>query len=180
MPTAFIAHGIYGNPEENWFPWLKTKLETEGWTVHVPHFPTKDDLKPEDWWEALQPYEEYLDAETTLIGHSLGAAFLLKVIEKYPVSSTFFVAPAWGVTGNEFDPVMGPIADQEFDWELIGKNCPSFTILHSDNDPYIPLAQAETLAKNLHTEVQLIEGAGHFNESAGYMEFPLLLKQLTH
>ena len=28
-----IIHGIYGHPEENWFPWLKNKLEGMGYEV---------------------------------------------------------------------------------------------------------------------------------------------------
>ena len=57
MPTAIIAHGIYGNPDENWFPWFKEKLEKLGIETYVPFFPTKDNLKPKDWWEAFKPYE---------------------------------------------------------------------------------------------------------------------------
>ncbi|PIR53615.1 hypothetical protein COU76_00120 [Candidatus Peregrinibacteria bacterium CG10_big_fil_rev_8_21_14_0_10_49_10] len=179
MPTALIVHGMYGHPGENWFPWLKTELEGKGWRVHIPQFPTKDDLNPEDWWSALAPYEGKIDENTTVIGHSLGVAFLLKVIEKHPVHSAFFIAPAWGITGNEFDPIIGPIANQHFDWELIRKNCPTFTIFHSNNDPYIPLRQAEKLAGHLGAEVEVIEGAGHFNETAGYTEIPLLFEHIT-
>jgi len=178
MPTALIIHGIYGDPEENWFPWLKKELEEKGWDVYVPHFPTKEDLTPKDWWEALEPYEKYINEDSIIIGHSLGVAFALKIIEKHSIKAAFLIATAWGVTGNEFDPIMGPIANQEFDWNLIKKNCSTFKILHGDNDPYLKVERAETLATNLNTDFELIEGAGHFNESAGYTEFPLLLERI--
>ncbi len=30
MRNVFIFHGTEGYPEENWFPWLKEKLEAVG------------------------------------------------------------------------------------------------------------------------------------------------------
>ena len=38
--NVFIFHGTEGYPEENWFPWLKEKLEAKGYKVFVPQFPT--------------------------------------------------------------------------------------------------------------------------------------------
>jgi predicted alpha/beta hydrolase family esterase len=43
MANIFIIHGSYGNPDENWFPWLKKELEQEGHKVFVPKFPTPED-----------------------------------------------------------------------------------------------------------------------------------------
>jgi len=40
MSNAFIIHGTGGYPEENWFPWLKKKLEEFNYKVFVPQFPT--------------------------------------------------------------------------------------------------------------------------------------------
>jgi uncharacterized protein len=178
VPTVFILHGIYGNPDENWFPCLKHQLETKGCTVHVPHLPTHEPLLPEHWLEAFFEYESLIDHQSIIIGHSLGVAFGLKVIEKHPVAAAFLVAPAWGITENEFDPIMGAVANQTFNWEIIKKHCPSFTIFHADNDPYLQVERAETLAKNLDTDFILVSGAGHFNEAAGYREFPDLLAKI--
>ncbi len=179
MKPVFLFHGIYGSPDENWFPWLKAELESQGCTVHIPHFPTHENLKPEDWWNAFEAYEQYLDDDSILIGHSLGTAFALKVIEKYPVKAAFLVATAFGKTDNEFTPIMSPIADQNFDWEKIRSHCKEFHIFHSDNDPYLPMEKAKELAENLHTEVTWVKGAKHFNASAGYDRFPLLLTEIN-
>lgn len=40
MANVIIIHGAYGNPEENWFPWLKKELEKLDCRVFVPKFPT--------------------------------------------------------------------------------------------------------------------------------------------
>lgn len=70
---------------------------------------------------------------------------------------------------------MAPIANQVFDWALIRSHCAHFHIFQSDNDPYIPKAKAEELARNLQSNVTWIPGAGHFNTAAGCTRFPLLL-----
>lgn len=175
MPTVFLFHGIYGSPDENWFPWLKNKLEKEGCAVYIPHFPTHENLKPEDWWKVFEPYEKYLDEDSIIIGHSLGCAFALKVIERHPVKVGFFVAPAFGKTANEFTPIMAPIADQPFDWQLIRSHCPNSHIFHSDNDSYLPKEKAEELSEHLHCSVTWVKGAGHFNAASGFTKFSLLL-----
>jgi len=176
--VIFLFHGIYGSPDENWFPWLKAELEAKGCTVHIPHFPTKDDLIPEDWWKAFEPYEKYLDDHSIIIGHSLGCAFALKVIEKHPVKAGFFVAPAFGKTENEFTPIMSSIADQTFDWPNIRSHCSCVQIFHADNDPYLPREKVEELAECIRAEVVWVHGAQHFNAAAGYERFPLLLQAI--
>jgi len=178
VQSAFIFHGIYGSPDENWFPWLKGELENQGCAVHIPHFPTKKNLTSQDWWKTFDPYEKYLDDDSIIIGHSLGCAFALKVIEKHPIKAGFFVAPAFGKTDNEFTPMMAGIADQLFGWVKIRSHCSMFHIFHSDNDPYLPREKAEELAKNLQCDVTWVKGAGHFNESSGYTRFPVLLERM--
>jgi len=81
MKSAIIIHGTGGYPGENWFPWLKGKLEDEGYLVHVPRFPTPENQDPEHWFEAFEKYEEYVGIGTIIIAHSGGRelpAWLLK------------------------------------------------------------------------------------------------------
>ena len=178
MKNLLILHGIYGSPDENWFPWLKKELEREDIEVVIPHLPTKEPLKPEDWWEAFKEYESLINEDTIIVGHSLGAAFALKIIEKHPVAAALFVAPAWGKTDNEFTPVMQAVADQKFDWKKIKRNCKNFTVLYSDNDPYLSIDHGKNLAKHLNAKEIFISGGGHLNASSNYLEFPTLLTEI--
>ena len=77
-----IIHGVYGNPEENWFPWLKKELEQNGSEVLVPKFPTPIGQSPESWLRIFSEFENKIDGNTVLIGHSLGAVFILRYLEQ--------------------------------------------------------------------------------------------------
>lgn len=178
MTNAFIIHGVYGTPEQNWFPWLKNALEQLGIETHVPHLPTTMPLTPQVWWDAFGELEEKITTDTILIGHSLGCAFCLNILEKHPVRAAYFVGPAVGETDNEFTEVMEAISDQDFDWNAIKEHCASFTILHSDNDPYLPLSVAETLNTHLCGTLTVVPGAGHFNETSGHHELLELLEAI--
>jgi len=178
MVNAFIIHGAYGSPTENWFSWLKEKLEKENVPVSVPKFPTPINQTLDRWMEVFNKYEPLINSDSIVIGHSLGVAFLLNVLEKYQIKSAFFVAGVGGKVDNEFWEDMKSFADKSFDWAKIRSNCEHFYIYHSDNDPYIPLSHAKILAKNLNSKLKIIPDSGHFNESSGYKKFEILLRDI--
>ncbi len=176
MSNVFIFHGGYGHPNENWFPWLKQELEKRGYQVFVPHFPTPENQSLESWREVFQPYEKFLDADSILIGHSIGAGFALRLLEKYRAQKTIIVAGFVEVFPENAQFNTASFVGHPFDWETIRKNCPEFFIFHADNDPYIPLVRAENMARHLHANLNVVPGAGHFNEKAGYVKFEKLLE----
>ncbi|NOY15261.1 MAG: serine hydrolase family protein [bacterium] len=181
MPNVFIIHGAYGHPLENWFPWLKTKLQNLGCQVFVPKFPTPQNQSLKNWLDVFDNYQQYLTKDSIVVGHSLGPAFLLSVLEKrtQPIKAAFFVAGFAGLLNNEiFDKINKTFVDKQFNWPKIKQNCHNFFLFHSDNDPYVPISQAQKLAKNLGVEVAVIKGAGHFNQQAGYTKFELLFDQI--
>jgi hypothetical protein len=178
MTNVLIVHGVGGYPEENWFPWLKKRLEMLGYNVLVPQFPTPENQKLNSWLKVLDRYENQMGKNPVVIGHSLGVPFLLNVLEKTPAKAAFFVAGFFGKAGNDFDPAMKTFAQRKFDWTKIGENCKHFEVFHSDNDPYIALEKGEELAVKLGVRLTLVKGAGHFNERAGYTKFPLLLEAI--
>ena len=44
----------------------------------------------------------------------------------------------------------------------------------SDNDPYIEIAEAETMAKHYHIPLTIIKNAGHINADSGYGKWELI------
>ena len=174
----FIIHGAYGNPEENWFPWLKEKLESKGHTVFVPKFPTPENQSLDNWMGTFEKYLDSLDSETVFIGHSLGPAFILSILEKIniKVKACFFVAGFLGLLGNEeFNTINKTFNNKDFNWNKIKNNCSRFYIIHSEDDPYLPIEKGKELAKKLNSELIKIKNAGHFNKDSGYTSFPKLL-----
>jgi uncharacterized protein len=181
MTKFFLIHGSFGNPEENWFPWLKQKLEELNHEVIVPKFPTPENQSLETWNTVFLEYESKIDEDSIFIGHSLAPAFLLSVLERInvPIKSSFFVSGFLKLSGNDlFDSINKTFIDKKFNWEKIKQNCNSFFIYHSDNDPYIPIEYANELADKLNVRLKIIKNAGHFNEKSGYVTFEELFKDI--
>ncbi len=174
----FIFHGTAGYPTENWFPWLKEKLEAKGCTVYVPQFPTPEGQSLEAWLGVFQAYQKYVDADTILIGHSLGGIFLLRLLERLaqPVKAAFFTGTPIGIQPMKNYDSDNSFSGFSFDWPGIRGKAGRFYVFQSDNDPYVPLANGEKLAQELGVGLTFIPNAGHFNAKAGYTKFEELLQ----
>lgn len=181
MKSAFIIHGSTGSKDAHWFPWLKERLEEKGLQVFLPQFPIEEGQQTlQNWLRTLEPMKEYLPDSVT-IGHSLGASFILNMLSQWDVKirAAFFVGGFAEKHEAEGEPDMNDFAAREFDWEKIKKNCQRFYVIHSDNDPCVPLEKAQRLAKNLGVEVILIRGGGHFQEQGGFKTFDFLLEKIN-
>jgi hypothetical protein len=177
-----IIHGTGGSPQGNWFFWLKQQLENNGHRVFVPKFPTPENQSIYKWHAALVTQVERMGKDTILIGHSCGATFLLHVLEALaePVEQSILASPFIEKLGNEyFDNLNETFVDYEFDWDLIKKNAGKITILHGDNDPYVPIAAAQKVADALNASLTIIPNGGHLNAEFGFTEFPQILQVLT-
>lgn len=175
-PTnVFIFHGTEGHPKENWFPWLESELEAKGYNVIVPQFPSPPVVaaKISEWFDVLKDYEQYINEDTVIVGHSLGGVFTLRVLEKlnHPIKAAFFVGTPIGVR-----PILNYDRDNsfsgfDFDWDTIKSHAKDFIVYQSDDDPYVGLDNGKELARHLGIELSFIPNAGHFNQKAGYTEF---------
>jgi len=181
MSNIFLIHGAYGNPENNWFPWIQAELKKLGHQVYSPKFPTPEGQNLNEWLKVFSSFRQYVDKDTIMIGHSVGSAFILNILENldHGVKASFFISGFIGSLNNQkFDSINHTFTEKKFDWQKIKQNCQNFTIFHSNNDPYVPLPKAEELAQNLGIEVNVIPNAGHFNTEAKWFEFPQLLEKL--
>ncbi|MBI2658514.1 serine hydrolase family protein [Candidatus Woesearchaeota archaeon] len=173
----FIIHGVYANPDANWFPWLKKEIEGKGYNVIIPHFPTPLDQSLESWLRTISHYEQKINEETVLIGHSLGAAFILNYLEQADkkIKAAILVAGFFKPIGSEYDKLNETFINKNFDWKKIKNNCKNFFVIGSDNDEYIPIGITKELSQNLGAELKIIHNGGHLNKNSGYDKFPELL-----
>lgn len=179
--TAIIVHGTLGNPRENWFPWIAHKLEERDYRIFIPKFPTPESQSLNNWLDVFNGYRQYLNENAIVIGHSLGPAFLLSILEKLdrPIKAAFFVSGFIGMLGDaEFDELNQTFVTRDFDWEKIKSNCSRFYVINSDNDPYVPITEGRKLADHLGAELIILKNAGHINKESGYTEFEFLLEKI--
>jgi predicted alpha/beta hydrolase family esterase len=176
----FIFHGTYGNPEENWIPWLKKELAEYG-DVIVPKFPTPEGQSLASWMEVLSEYDFMFDENTIFIGHSLGVVLALRKLEflHKKIKACFLVAGFLGTLNNEeFDKLNESFFANDFNWDAIHTHCTDFKVYNSDNDPYVDIEKGHQIADFLKTDLIKVEGAGHFNTDAGFDEFPQLFEDI--
>lgn len=177
MNTVFLIHGAYSTPTTNWFPWLREQLIKEGNLCFAPAFPTPHNQSLATWQATFKPFLKYVTQDTIFVGHSLGCAFILNVLEqlKQPVTAAYFVAGFMEPLGNpKFDTINATFYDKTFDWAAIKNSCRRFHVFHADNDPYVSLEIGRGLAMHLGVSVDIIKGAEHFNIKT----FPQLLKKI--
>ena len=179
--TAFIFHGTGANPDMHWFPWLDEKLKQNGYEVIRPNFPTPENQSLENWLDVFNQYNDKLDSDSILIGHSTGAVFVLNVLEKYDqkIAGSFLVSGFIGPLGLEdFDPLNKTFAERDFNWQKIRDNSEKFFIYNSKDDPYVPFRKAKELEKKLNGTIRKFESGGHLNQNSGYTEFSDLLEDI--
>ena len=82
MKTALIIHGVEGHSGVHWQQWLHDELIRIGYKVMMPTFPHPDHP---DRFERLQTARKLVGktdvSKLTIVGHSLGVATALDLIE---------------------------------------------------------------------------------------------------
>ena len=91
---AVIIHGTYGSADGNWFPWLASHVRELGHESAVPQFPTPTSQNLSSWLRVFDDQVGPLSSNTILVGHSLGVAFILRLLERTadPIAGAFLVA----------------------------------------------------------------------------------------
>lgn len=187
-----IIHGSYGYPERNWFPWLKKEIENLGHRAIVPRFPTPESQNFENWKAIFLAEAGQLDETTILIGHSVGAGFILSLLddlssshERLASSATTQIRAAFliaGFTGTlglpDYDGINATFVGRPFNWQGIKKHCQDFYVINGADDPYVPLEKGRRIADSLSVTHELIARGGHLNQDAGFTTFPLLFDKV--
>jgi hypothetical protein len=181
MKHTIILHGTSGSPEGNWFAWLKTELEKRGLHVWLPQLPHAEQPSLQEWATFVRTNCPFvIDKDTLIVGHSSGAILALVLTQQSsaPIGGVIAVS-VFHDNSLQWEP-NDRLFDIDFDWPAVRKNAKRLLFVHSDNDPYVPLDQAQYVADNCQAELVIIPGQGHFNleHNAKYKTFPRLLEMI--
>lgn len=182
MKTAIILHGTLGSPGGNWFQWFKGELEKRGIQVWLPQLPHPEQPSLNGWYKFVQKECPFVINEDTLIvGHSSGAILALVIAQNNmkKVGAIIDVS-VFHDNSLQWEP-NDKLFDVEFDWQAIRQGANKLLFIHSDDDPYVPLDQAQYVATNCAAELVLLPSQGHFNleKSENYRQFPKLIELMT-
>ncbi|HAX90879.1 MAG TPA: hypothetical protein DCY07_01535 [Rhodospirillaceae bacterium] len=179
--NIIIVHGTGGSPEGNWFPWMKVELEALGGHVLVPRFPTPEGQSFEAWREVFLRVANGLRKENTiLIGHSIGAPFVMRMAEESegPYKAIFPICPFTKTLGCCFDELNATFVDNVYDWDRVKAGAKHRLCFAGDDDPYVPLSFSQEAATKMEVELRIIPKGGHLNAEFGYLSFPQLLVEV--
>lgn len=187
MRNAVILHGkpkracyeqdpAFRPSQAHWFPWAKERLEACGIPTSTPDMPDAHTPNHQAWLARFK--EEQVGPETTLIGHSYGAGFILRMLHEAPgqeVDRVILVAP-WMDPKERYGDLFRFRRDPHID-QRIG----SMTMFYSSRDDQ----EAQTTAIRLqyaHPEMAIVDipRYGHFmlGNTMPSPAFPELLDQV--
>lgn len=182
MKTAIILHGTLGSPDGNWFKWLKGELEKRGFQVWLPQLPHAEQPSLREWRQFIQedcPFA--INEDTLIVGHSSGAILALIIAQNNMEKVGAIVdVSVFHDNSLQWEP-NDKLFDVQFDWDAIRQGINELLFVHSNDDPYVPLNQAQFVANNCNAELVMISGQGHFNleKSEDYRQFPKLLELIS-
>lgn len=90
--------------------------------MFTPKFPTPKNQTLKNWLKVFERYKKYVDKNTIFIGHSIGATFLLSVIERLDkkIKAVYLVSGFINLLGNQvFDKINKTFVEEDFDWKKI-------------------------------------------------------------
>jgi len=173
ISNIVVVHG--GNVEKDkeynkhWMPWLKKELDKRNINSVFPQMPVDSKATYEKWKKIFEKIK--VDKNSILVGHSRGAAFLVRWLgdSKIKIKKLILVAPCKFASVNYkktfYDFEINP-AVRDLSGEII--------IFSSDNDEDSILKSVKEYHKILSGEVIEMKNHGHFLIN----EFPELLEKI--
>ena len=181
MKNALILHGTDFDKEKkqhfnNWFPWLKKKLEELGYKVWLPELPEAWHPGLERYWNFLKGFE--FNEETILIGHSSGGSMVFGVLHKLPPEKKINLAISVAGFYRDEDWGCSELFSEPYDWPKIKQQAKKISIIWSPDDPYISKEQTDYLCSQLNINPLIFPNKKHFNLEAGqeFKQFPELVE----
>ncbi len=157
---------------KDWKALLSENLGTE-FDVLYPRMPNSQNTRFAEWKIWFERMFPFLEKEVILIGHSLGAIFLVKYLSEnqFPkkIKALLLVSPPSNHRIGVPDFMLPKSPDN------VSAQCGQIAIYHSRDDAIVPFADMEDYLKRLPSaRPRIFEDSGHFNQET----FPEILQDL--
>ena len=171
MDKVLILHGWGGSDAPHWQAELASQIAKNYGTVSFPlldncHFPSKN-----RWVKQVKQILEEFKPDT-VVCHSLANTlwFWLCQEEMTSVKRLFMISLPSLTTQVDTIKTFFPCKMPE---KLYAKE---IQMIVSDNDPYIEVIEAQTIARHYDIPLTIIKDAGHINADSGYGKWELIEK----
>jgi len=137
----------------------------DAYKVRYPQMPNESDPDYEAWKVQIIKELTALEGEVMLIGHSLGASFLLKYLaeeklEKHIAGIFLMATPYWGGDGWQYEGYERVTLPEGFASKL-PRGGPIF-LYHSRDDEIVPFTHLALYGEKLpQATIRTLDGGGH-------------------
>lgn len=182
--SAIIIHGSCDKEEyysdqypslsnSHWFPWLQKQLLIKGYLAQTPEMPKPYEPNYEQWSKLFEIFA--INNESTLIGYSCGAGFLIRWLSenKIHIDKLILVAPWMDPSRRETDTFFEFLTDPGLQDRVKAIHI----LISIDDDTEGVQETTESLLKSLpKTQLHQFKNMGHFHMGKMKTEkFPELL-----
>jgi uncharacterized protein len=181
----FIVHGWGGSSTEPMIAWLGEEGKKLGFETTVLEMPNSASPTIDAWVNHLESVVMYPDENTFFIGHSIGCQTIFRYLqapEFSDVGGIIAIAPWLVLSGLESDEeksIARPWLENPINFGQIKKVVKKVSLIFSDDDPDVPLAENQELfMKKLEATIIVEKGKGHFTESDGVKDLPSAMEEL--
>lgn len=151
----------------NWYSWLDKRLRDSGRfsEVFCKTMPDPHRARRKVWLPFMITALGCGEPDTIVVGHSSGAVAAMRLLEERRLAGCVLVSACHTDLGDAGEAAAGyyPPSGGPWQWETIRSNANgNIVVLHSDNDPFIPLAEAQHVASQLGARMHVCPGRSHF------------------
>jgi serine hydrolase len=187
MPKRIIlVHRWHGNPNDDWYPWLKKMLIERNYEVLIPTMPNTDEPHISAWVPCLSKEVGEADSDTYFIGHSIGCQTIIRYLEsledEIEIGGAVFVAGWFNLIEGSLDPdevnTSKEWINTPIDFAEVRKHLQKSVAVFSDNDPYVPVSNSKIFESELGSRIILHPKRGHFTSEDNVSELHVALNEI--
>ncbi len=171
-----LVHGYKDSPQTRFWPWLRQELANRRFDVVMPALPNPEEPDRDAWTKALLAEVGHLSDQDIIVGHSLGGASALRLLESAEARTTphacVLMSTPWMIKDDRFRSFFLT----ELDHDVLMWRASKFMVVHAKDDVVIPVAHAERYAEVFHAELVTPDTGGHFEGAQNQALLEAILK----